>query len=104
MNARPTNANKKPSTRDTATINPQSAIVRGFANTALTDVRTATATPTFRSRSNGNETTLMLSTATAKAKPIALPKMIKVQPRDVVSTSVRNPLKESGAVGPKNRT
>ena len=42
------NANKKPSIRDTATINPQSAIVTGLASTALTDVRTATATPAFR--------------------------------------------------------
>ena len=104
MNARPRKANKKPSTRDTATINPQSAIVSGFANTALIDVRTATATPKFRSRSKGNETTLMLSTTTAKAKPIALPKMIKVQPRDVVRTSVKNPLKDCGAVGPKSHT
>ena len=46
----------------------------------------------------------MLSTTTAKTKPIALPKMIKVQPRDVVRTSVRNPLKDSGAVGPKSHT
>ena len=53
MNTRPRNANKKPSIRDTATINPQSAIVSGLASTALTDVRTATATPTFRSRSKG---------------------------------------------------
>jgi hypothetical protein len=80
MNTRPRNANKKPTIRDTATINPQSAIVSGLASTALTDVQTATATPTFRSRSKGNETTLMLSTTTAKTKPIALPKMIKVQP------------------------
>src|SRR5208283_3749471 len=104
MNARPRNANKKPSTRDTATINPQSVIVSGFANTVLTDVRTATATPKLRSRSNGNETTLTLSTTAAKAKPIALPKMIKVQPRDEVRTSVRNLLKDCGAVGPKSHT
>ena len=46
----------------------------------------------------------MLSTTTAKTKPIALPKMIKVQPWDVVRTSVRNPLRDSGAVGPKSHT
>ena len=46
----------------------------------------------------------MLSATSAKIKPIALPKMIKIQSREVVGTAVRNPLKDSGAVRPKSHT
>ena len=54
------NSSKKPIARIDATINPHCAMVKGFVNTALTEVRMATGTSTSRSRSNGNETTLML--------------------------------------------
>ena len=73
-------------------ISAQKNIVLGFISTVWTEVWTATAAPTSRSRSSGNEITLMLNTTAAKTKPIRCPRMISVQPREVVRTSFTKPV------------
>ena len=98
------NSSKKPIARIDATIIPHCAMVKGFVNTALTEVRMATGTSTSRSRSNGNETTLMLRATTAKTNPIAVPNPINFQPCGVPRILAMNCMKDSGGVDPKSAT
>src|SRR5579885_2950036 len=79
-------------------------MVKGFASTDLTEVRTASRAPTFRSRSNGNETTLILSATTAKTNPIALPNPISNQPSGVARIIVTRAIKDFGGAVPKSDT
>ena len=91
---RPRSSGIDPIARPPATIIPQTAIGRGFAATARTDVAIATPSPTSRSSNIGNDTTLTVSTTRAKANPTPMPTTISAQPAPVVSTSRANPVIE----------
>src|SRR5690554_3849358 len=83
----PANSGIIPSTSDTATINPQSAVAPGLRRATASEVASATGTPTGRSISNGTDTRLTQSTTAAKTKPTPNPARIIVQPALVVNAS-----------------